>query len=115
VRPECGAVAEGSGGRWGVADGVVEVAGRAGEGVDFQLGEVGFCDVGEEGVDGGGAFDAALGVEDEDDFPEGGGFEGLFEDDAGGADVGGGVVKVALDEAFEEVEEDAFAGEGEGG
>lgn len=60
-------------------------------------------------VDDCGTFDATLAVENEDNLFEGGGLEGLFEDEAAGANVGGAVAEVALDEALDEVEEDAFA------
>ena len=81
-----------------------------GEGVDLELGESGFGDFGEKPVHDAATFDAALAVQDKDDFFGAGGLEGLFEDDAAGADVSGAVVEVALNEAFDEVEDDALSG-----
>jgi len=107
-------------GRRRTANRIVKMPRRTSKRINLQFREIDFRDLGEEMVDDGGAFDAALAVEDEDYFFEGGGFEGVFEDEAAGANVGGGVFEVPLDEAFDEVEEDAFAGgergiSGEGG
>ena len=88
----------------------MEVAGGVGECVDLELGQGGFGDFGEEPVHDAATFDAALAVQDKDDFFGAGGLEGLFEDNAAGPDVSGAVIEVALNEAFDEVEDNAFPG-----
>lgn len=81
--------------------------------VDLQLGDCGLGNGGKKPVDDGGTFDTTLAVEYEDDFLEGGVLEGFFEDDPAAANIRGRVVEVPLNEAFDKVEEDAFAMVGE--
>jgi hypothetical protein len=56
------------------------------------------------------AFDAPLAVQDEDYFCEGGLVERFFDNAIAVADVLGCVVEVSLDQALEDVEEDAVSG-----
>ena len=87
---------------------VVEVVGRAGECVDFQLGEFGGREVVEEPVQDGTAFDAALAVHDQNHFLVLVVEQGFLDLGVACSDVGRGVIGVSLDEAFQSVKNDAI-------
>ena len=88
---------------------VVEVIGGVAEGVDFEFGEKVLRDFLEEPVEDHTAFDAALGVQDEDHFGEVGLVEGGFNDAVATSNVGGCIGEVSLDKALDHVEENAVS------
>jgi hypothetical protein len=87
--------------------GVVEVVGGGAKGVNFELLEENLGEVGEEPVDHKGTFDGSLGVQDHDDFGVARVPEGLFDKVVGLAGVISVVTKVSLNEALDDVKEDA--------
>lgn len=93
-----------------VQRGIAELARCIAKGVDFEFAHGLVGEFAKEPVDDGGCFDAALGVGDQDDFLGRVGFEGCAELGAALSDVAGFVVEIALDEAFDEVEDEAFSG-----
>ena len=88
---------------------VIEVICRIPEGVNFQFGQEVLGNFLKEPIEDHPAFDAALTVQNEDYLGELGIVEGLLYDSVAVADVLGCVVEVSLDEALEDVEEDAVS------
>lgn len=85
------------------------MVGGIAESVDLEFAQQVARHLGEEPIEDETAFYGALAVEEKDYFCVGGGVEGGFQVGVGEADAGGGVGEVALDEALEEVEDDAGA------
>ena len=88
---------------------VIEVICRIPECVDFKFCQEVLGNFLKEPVEDHPAFDAALTMQDEDYLGEVGVVECLFYDGVAVADVLGCVVEVSLDEALEDVEEDAVS------
>ena len=89
--------------------GIVEVVCCVAEGVDFQFGEQVLGHFLQEPVDDHAAFDAALGMQDENHFCEVWLIKLGLDDGVARTDVVGCVGEVALDEALKNVEKDAIA------
>jgi hypothetical protein len=88
---------------------VIEVIGGIPEGVNLEFRQEVLRNFLKEPVEDHPAFDAALTVQDEDYLGEVGVVESLLYDGVTVADVLGCVVEVSLDEALEDVEEDAVS------
>lgn len=87
---------------------VVEVIRGAAKGVDLQFVERSGGKIGIQGVEGGGNDDSALGVRNQDDFIDRWGEQSLFEGVVADSDIRRHVRKVALDEAFDQVKDEAI-------
>jgi len=88
---------------------VIEVVCRVPEGVNLEFRQEVLGNFLKEPVEDHPAFDAALTVQDEDYFGELGIVESLLYDNVAVADVLGCVIEISLDEALEDVEEDAVS------
>lgn len=102
---------------------IIKVIRRIPKGIHLQPPQRITAQLSKEPIEDKPAFDAALGVQDEDDLFDGGVEEGFFDGGVGFAHVLGGVGEVALEEALQEVEDyargavvdaDDGAAEGEG-